>query len=162
MKFIDQLIMSMFIYIFIRLLPIETLLFYSTTIMKFKVLFEDNSVNRMHESINLFADIIRNPLFTKTPIFLFLNKKDLFEEMIKVVPLTKCFPEFTGPPEDAGAALKFIENKYRSVMKQYLPYKSLYVQVIAARVRMDMKIAFGEVREELKRLYAGEKQRSNF
>ena len=108
----------------------------------------------MQESINLFTDIIRNPLFVKTPIFLFLNKKDLFEEMIKSAPLTRCFPEYTGAEREAGPALSYIEGKYRAALKAVHPSKPLYVQVIAARVRMDMKIAFGEVREELKRLYS--------
>jgi len=44
-----------------------------------QVLFEDNSVNRMRESLNLFAEVVKNPIFKSTPIFVFLNKKDLFE-----------------------------------------------------------------------------------
>ena len=48
-----------------------------------QVLFEDSSVNRMHESLQLFGDVVKNPIFEGTPIFLFLNKKDLFEDMIK-------------------------------------------------------------------------------
>lgn len=47
-----------------------------------QVLFEDNSVNRMRESLELFTEVAGNPVFEKTPIFVFLNKKDLFEEMI--------------------------------------------------------------------------------
>lgn len=47
-----------------------------------QVLFEDNSVNRMRESLDLFTEVAGNPIFEKTPIFVFLNKKDLFEEMI--------------------------------------------------------------------------------
>ena len=45
-------------------------------------MFEDNSVNRMQESLELFKEVAGNPIFEKTPIFVFLNKKDLFEEMI--------------------------------------------------------------------------------
>ena len=50
----------------------------------------------MKESLELFKEVVKNPLFKHTPIFVFLNKKDLFEEMIKKYPLTKCFPEYTG------------------------------------------------------------------
>lgn len=53
--------------------------FFTTTA---QVLFEDNSVNRMQESLELFTEVAGNPIFEKTPIFVFLNKKDLFEEMI--------------------------------------------------------------------------------
>lgn len=36
----------------------------------------------MHESLNLFKEVAGNPIFEKTPMFVFLNKKDLFEDMI--------------------------------------------------------------------------------
>ena len=81
------------------------------------VLFEDNTMNRMHESLNLFTEIVKNPIFKSTPIFVFLNKKDLFEEMIPKHPLTKCFPEFSGDPGDVQAAIRFIESKYRAIMQ---------------------------------------------
>ena len=40
-----------------------------------QVLFEDTTCNRMHESLNLFAEVVKNPIFKNTPIFVFLNKK---------------------------------------------------------------------------------------
>ena len=118
-----------------------------------QVLFEDSSVNRMHESLNLFREIVKNPIFKKIPIFVFLNKKDLFEEMIPKYPLSKCFPEFQGPPGDILSALEFIQQQYYTIMEEECPGKQLYIQIIAARVRLDMKIAFGEVKESLKKLY---------
>jgi hypothetical protein len=117
------------------------------------VLFEDNSVNRMHESLTLFGEVAKNPIFKNTPIFVFLNKKDLFEEMIPKYPLRNCFPEYTGPDGDVHEALKYIEGKYKAIMEEHVPGKNVYVHVIAARLRLDMKIAFGEVREQLKKLY---------
>ena len=109
------------------------------------VLFEDNSVNRMQESLALFTEIVQNPLFKATPIFVFLNKKDLFEEMIPKNPLRNCFPEYTGPPDEVLPALDYIEKRYKTIMQENVPGKPVYVHVIAARLRMDMKIAFGEV-----------------
>lgn len=47
-----------------------------------QVLFEDTTVNRMHESLQLFEEVVKNPIFANTPIFVFLNKKDLFESMV--------------------------------------------------------------------------------
>ena len=43
-----------------------------------QVLFEDTTCNRMHESLNLFAEIVKNPIFKNTPIFVFLNKKGMY------------------------------------------------------------------------------------
>jgi hypothetical protein len=42
-------------------------------------------------------------------------------------------------------ALDFIERRYKLIMQEHVPGKPVYVHVIAARLRMDMKIAFGEV-----------------
>lgn len=42
-------------------------------------------MNQMHESLNLFKEVAGNPIFKKTPMFVFLNKKDLFEEVITTV-----------------------------------------------------------------------------
>eukprot|EP00606_Chrysophyceae_sp_TOSAG23-5_P000615 GSChrysophyteH2.ASY1.ANO1.406.1 assembled CDS len=54
-----------------------------------QVLFEDAKTNRMQESMRLFAEVVKNPAFKSTPIFIFLNKKDLFEELIVKHPLNK-------------------------------------------------------------------------
>mmetsp|Transcript_22184 Transcript_22184/g.22893 ORF Transcript_22184/g.22893 Transcript_22184/m.22893 type:complete len:356 (-) Transcript_22184:714-1781(-) len=124
-----------------------------------QVLFEDNTVNRMHESLVLFEDILKNPLFKDTPIFVFLNKKDLFEEMIPKYPLTNCFPEYDGPAGEVRPALDFIEKKYNDIAARVCPGKKIYIQVIAARVRLDMKVAFGEVKEQLKKISAGKKEK---
>ncbi|KAG5183737.1 P-loop containing nucleoside triphosphate hydrolase protein [Tribonema minus] len=118
-----------------------------------QVLFEDTSVNRMHESLQLFEEIVKNPIFVNTPIFVFLNKKDLFEQMIAKTSLKVCFPEYDGPEGEARPALEFIEKKYKDIMDKYCPGKGVIIHVVAARVRMDMKIAFGEVKEQIKSIY---------
>jgi guanine nucleotide-binding protein G(o) subunit alpha len=48
-----------------------------------QVLVEDETTNRMHESLRLFDSICNNKWFVNTSIILFLNKKDLFEEKIQ-------------------------------------------------------------------------------
>ncbi|KAM9595511.1 guanine nucleotide-binding protein G(t) subunit alpha-2 isoform 5-T7 [Morphnus guianensis] len=60
------------------------------------VLVEDDEVNRMHESLHLFNSICNHKFFAATSIILFLNKKDLFEEKIKKVHLSICFPDYDG------------------------------------------------------------------
>lgn len=59
--------------------------------------------------------VVSNPIFRNTPIFLFLNKKDIFETMVEKTPLTACFPDFPGPEKDVHAALKFLEEQYAKV-----------------------------------------------
>mmetsp|Transcript_13742 Transcript_13742/g.14944 ORF Transcript_13742/g.14944 Transcript_13742/m.14944 type:complete len:389 (-) Transcript_13742:1361-2527(-) len=118
-----------------------------------QVLFEDSSENIMRESLKLFEEVVKNPLFKNTPIYVFLNKKDLFEELIKVHSLKKCFPDYDGPEKDMNAALQYIQKKFEQVLETHTPHKKTTIHVIAARVRRDIKLAFGEVKENLKKQY---------
>jgi len=124
-----------------------------------QVLFEDNTQNRMTESLELFQDVVRNPIFADTPIYVFLNKKDLFEILIKDNSLKKCFPEYDGPDGEMQPALEFIEGKYKTVMEQHCPGKEVSLFVIAARVRMDMKMAFGEVKDMVRNFHQNKKKK---
>ena len=57
---------------------------------------EDPNVNRMHESLNLFKNVINNEFLKDTAIILFLNKIDLFKDKIERVDLKICFPDYPG------------------------------------------------------------------
>lgn len=94
--------------------------------------------------------VVGNPIFRNTPIFLFLNKKDIFETMIEKTPLTVCFPEFKGPERDVHSALDFVRVEYVRVMAEAVPGKELHSHVVAARLRMDMKMAWGDVKDQVK------------
>ena len=90
-----------------------------------QVLFEDSTVNRMHESLSLFGEVVSNQIFESTPIFMFLNKKDLFEDMIKKTSLKTCFPDYNGEEGQALPALEHIKNKYTAVMEKHCPGKKV-------------------------------------
>jgi hypothetical protein len=117
----------------------------------FIVLFEDSSENIMKESLKLFEEVVKNPIFKNIPIYVFLNKKDLFEEYIKVHSLKTCFPEYTGPDGEMNPALEYIQQQFRGIMEKHVPGKGLPISIIAARIRRDMKLAFGEVKDSLKK-----------
>eukprot|EP01129_Flabellula_baltica_P015231 TRINITY_DN7599_c0_g1_i1.p1 TRINITY_DN7599_c0_g1~~TRINITY_DN7599_c0_g1_i1.p1 ORF type:complete len:301 (-),score=55.05 TRINITY_DN7599_c0_g1_i1:195-1097(-) len=59
-------------------------------------LYEDRSVNRMHESLKLFGEICNSIWFESVNIILFLNKEDLFREKIVHSPLNVCFEDYYG------------------------------------------------------------------
>jgi len=59
-----------------------------------ELMFEDDTVNAMIDSLELFREICNLQWFVTTPIILFLNKKDLFEKKIHIIPLTVCFNEY--------------------------------------------------------------------
>jgi len=117
-----------------------------------QVMFEDVNTNRMHESLNLYADVCGNPLFANTPIFLFLNKKDVFEEMIRTTDLSTCFDDYTFGC-DAHQATQFIRKQFETRFKEVTPGKEFHCHILSARVRMDMKIAFGEVKDAIKKYH---------
>lgn len=64
----------------------------------------------MHESLHLFNSICNHKFFAATSIILFLNKKDLFEEKIKKVHLSICFPEYDGESRPFPALLLLLET----------------------------------------------------
>merc|ERR1712130_89601 len=61
-----------------------------------QVLYEDENVNRVFEALDLFEEICNSEWFDKTSMILFLNKRDLFAEKIKKVPLKTYFTSFEG------------------------------------------------------------------
>ena len=78
-------------------------------------LYEDERVNRMHESITLFEEICNCQWFNGTSVILFLNKIDLFKDKIKKVDLKVCFEEYTGKfslfPTFFTSLLKLFDQK---------------------------------------------------
>ncbi|MEQ2184154.1 Guanine nucleotide-binding protein G(o) subunit alpha [Goodea atripinnis] len=107
-----------------------------------QVLHEDETTNRMHESLMLFDSICNNKFFIDTSIILFLNKKDLFAEKIKKSPLTICFPEYTGANtyEDATAYIQVqFESKNRS------PNKEIYCHLTCATDTGNIQVVFDAV-----------------
>ena len=59
-----------------------------------QMLVEDRCVNRMHESLNLFEDIVNNEFFAEMPFIVFFNKKDLFEEKVRIKSIRVAFPTY--------------------------------------------------------------------
>jgi len=76
-------------------------------------LFEENELNAMSESLNLFNIVSNSRYFAAASLILFLNKSDLFRQKIKSKPLTMCFPEYEGKNEYAEAA-EYIELQFKA------------------------------------------------
>lgn len=80
-------------------------------------MFEDSSKNKMDDSLTLFETVAQNPLFEGLPIFLLLNKKDIFTELLETRPLADAYPEYEGGA-DYVAALDFIKTLHEQKMPQ--------------------------------------------
>lgn len=107
-----------------------------------QVLHEDETTNRMQESLKLFDSICNNKWFTDTSIILFLNKKDLFEAKLHKSPLTICFPEYTGSQvyEDAAA---YIQSQFESMNKSTT--KEIYCHQTCATDTNNIQFVFDAV-----------------
>ncbi|KAK0491729.1 heterotrimeric G-protein alpha subunit, GPA3-like protein [Armillaria luteobubalina] len=72
-----------------------------------QVLSEDETQNRMAESLVLFESVINSRWFLRTSIVLLLNKFDVLKKKVSKIPLERYFPEFSGG-NDINKAAKFI------------------------------------------------------
>jgi GTPase SAR1 family protein len=106
-------------------------------------LYEDETVNRLHESLRVFGDVVNNKWFTKTPIILFLNKKDLFEIKIKKYDLDICFPEYYGG-RNYDNAIFFINKKF---VKECGDETKLYTHVTCVTDTNGFKKIFESVKK---------------
>ena len=111
-------------------------------------LVEDRNVNRMHESLALFRDIINSKWFTETALILFLNKKDLFKQKILEKDLTCCFPDYKGG-KNYSAAVKYIETQFLQTAPEWR--KEIYVHRTCATDKGNIEFVFKAVREILVR-----------
>lgn len=113
-------------------------------------LYEDETVNRMEESLKLFDSICNNKWFLDTSIILFLNKRDLFEQKIRRSPLTTVFPEYMGRQtyEEASA---YIRYKFESLNKQRANGKEIYTHFTCATSNQNMEFVFDAVTDVILR-----------
>eukprot|EP00457_Paulinella_chromatophora_P000642 gb/GEZN01000642.1/.p1 GENE.gb/GEZN01000642.1/~~gb/GEZN01000642.1/.p1 ORF type:complete len:1162 (-),score=192.01 gb/GEZN01000642.1/:465-3437(-) len=105
------------------------------------VMFEDSTKNRMKEEIDILADISSKDIFKTTPIFIFFNKKDLFEQMLKDKPLTTLFPDYTGSPTDVHENIKYVSAQFTTVLKG----GAAKTWPVSARHKQDIRYSFREL-----------------
>uniref|UniRef100_A0A2P2I1X7 Guanine nucleotide-binding protein G(O) subunit alpha 1 n=1 Tax=Hirondellea gigas TaxID=1518452 RepID=A0A2P2I1X7_9CRUS len=107
-----------------------------------QVLHEDETTNRMQESLKLFDSICNNKWFTDTSIILFLNKRDLFDAKIKKSPLTICFPEYNGAQE-FDCASSYIQAQFEAKNKSTT--KDIYCHTTCATDTTNIQFVFDAV-----------------
>ncbi|KAK4469748.1 hypothetical protein MN116_007269 [Schistosoma mekongi] len=106
-------------------------------------LAEDQTTNRMHESLQLFDSICNSQWFVETSMILFLNKKDLFSEKISKSPLTVCFPEYTGG-QTYEEASNYIREKFEDVNRRKTT-KTIYTHFTCATDNNNIRVVFDAV-----------------
>ena len=107
-----------------------------------EVLFEDDTVNCMHESLKLFGKICGLEWFMHTPFMLFLNKKDVLAEKLVYSPLVKCFKDYTGG-DDQYKASDYIWEQFHKENK--FPNRQLYFHFTCAKDTENIHFVFDMV-----------------
>jgi len=107
-------------------------------------LFEDERVNRMEESLELFQEICNSKWFTKTAIILFLNKSDLFREKIAKVNLNVLFSDYQGGC-NFEEGTKYIQEKFALLNRN--PNKKIFAHVTCATDTENVKVVFDAAKE---------------
>jgi guanine nucleotide-binding protein G(i) subunit alpha len=108
-------------------------------------MYEDETVWRVHESLQLFNEIANSTHLSGSAIILFMNKKDLFEQKIKEVDLTVTFPEYAGG-KDYAKASEYLTVQFCSLMKQR---ERLYTHLTCATDTENIKFVFGAIKDML-------------
>ncbi|KAI5964350.1 GPA1 [Candida pseudojiufengensis] len=108
-----------------------------------QMLFEDERVNRMHESIILFDQLCNSNWFKNTPFILFLNKIDIFEKKIQKNPIKKYFPDYNGKNNDFNESIKFFETNFLKMNRNL--NRPIYIHRTCATDTNSMKFVLSAV-----------------
>ncbi|VEL25662.1 unnamed protein product [Protopolystoma xenopodis] len=103
-------------------------------------LAEDQEMNRMTESLKLFAYICNGQWFADTSIALFLNKKDLFQDKIRKFPLSVCFPEYSGG-DNYDEASQYIRQRFEGLNNR-VGVKEIYTHFTCATDTSNVQFVF--------------------
>lgn len=109
------------------------------------LLREDETSNRMIDSIALFEGVCNSPWFKDVTFILLLNKADLFRQKIESIDLNVCFPEYTGGC-NFEVASEYIKQKFLQVNKS--PH-DVFVHFIVAVDTDNVKLVFDATRQAL-------------
>lgn len=123
---------------------ITALIFVSAISEYDQTMYEDDSKNRLHDSLELFDEIANSRWFKKTSIILFLNKRDIFAKKILFIDLNECFSEYDGGL-NYNNALNFIIKKFKSVCKE----NKIYVHVTCATDTSNIKFVFSSLKDTI-------------
>jgi GTPase SAR1 family protein len=107
-------------------------------------LYEDDTTNRMFESLKLFKEICNTKWFINTAMILFLNKRDLFEDKIRKIDLNVCFPEYNGG-KDFEPAAQYIKKQFLAQNEN--PKKVIYTHYTCATDTNNITVVFNAVKD---------------
>lgn len=108
-----------------------------------RVLFEDEEINSMAESLDLFEKTLSRPIFAQTPIFLLFNKLDLFRSDLSksdaITKLRQVFPDYNGLL-DEQTVLEYMAKQFQARLPS--THSRAMIHGLVAKSRDEAKSAF--------------------
>jgi GTPase SAR1 family protein len=131
---------------------VKCILFITSLAEYCQVCSEEPTKNRMDESMELLKNISKKKIFLQTPMYVILNKKDLFSEVYKGFPLSAHFPDYKGQSDTEG--IDFIREKYISTFPKnrqdkYRDTTKPMVFPMTGIVKAEVADAFSTIRKQL-------------
>ncbi|CAG8502275.1 8097_t:CDS:2 [Ambispora gerdemannii] len=114
-----------------------------------QTLEEDEKVNRMRDSLQLFDTICNHPLFVNTSVILFLNKIDILKKKIQKVKVKEFFEQYKGA-NDFQSVTKFFQRQF--LAKNSNPEKHIYVHFTHATDTKQMRVIVASVNDIVQRM----------
>jgi hypothetical protein len=112
------------------------------------MLEEDETVSRIKESLDVFKMITSSRFLAGLPIMLFLNKRDIFEDKIKVKPFEVAFPKYRGIIGDWKSAAEYLKKQLVAQVPQNNE-SIIYAHITCAVDAANIKFVFEAVRDSI-------------
>ncbi|PWN46634.1 guanine nucleotide binding protein, alpha subunit [Violaceomyces palustris] len=117
-------------------------------------LIEDPSVNRVEDSMQLFSQIIENPLLRDVSLVLFLNKIDVLEKKLRQgILVSDHFPEYEGENE-FEEVWRWFRSRFRKIVtskRSVAPQRPIYVHTTVATSTKQIKNILASVNDAILR-----------
>jgi len=108
---------------------------------------EDDKTNRIAEALQVFDENCNSQWFKKTSIILFLNKRDIFFDKIKTVPIKQHLSDYDAKDLDYDAGVSWFQKQF--VARNKRPEKTIYCHVTCATDTTQVKAVFNAVKDIL-------------
>ncbi|KAE9396831.1 G-alpha-domain-containing protein [Gymnopus androsaceus JB14] len=126
---------------------VTALVFFAKLTEYDQMLYEDESVNRMQETLTLFDSICNSKWFVKTTIILFLNETDIFAEKLPRSPLGEYFPDYKSG-NNYDAACEYLLHRFVS-LNQNTATKQIHVHYTCTTDTQQIKCVLDSIRDIL-------------
>ena len=107
-----------------------------------QMMFEDETQNRMVDTLHLFDSICNSRWFQKTAMILFLNKRDLFAKKVakKGIADVVDWSDYQGKANDYDDGIHFFLQKF--LAKNHQKNRDIYTHVTCATDTENVKVVF--------------------